>query len=156
MRRRRIEKRTILPDPIYQSVIVEKLINYVMRRGKKSLARKITYKALDIFLQKTREKDVHEAIEKVLSHAKPTLMVKSKHIGGSTYQVPMEISEEKQLSTALLWLVTHAKKRPGSMINGLAGELNDCYLGQGATVKKRESTYRMAEANKAFAHFNKW
>lgn len=155
-RRRRAEKRTMEPDPIYNSEILAKFINRVMIQGKKSVARRIVYSALTKFAKKVESENPLEAFEKALENAKPTLEVKSRRIGGATYQVPIEIAPNRRISMAMGWLIQFSRAKPGrSMEDALAQELADCFNGQGTTVKKREDTHRMAEANKAFAHY-KW
>lgn len=155
-RRRRATKRTIHPDPLYKSLTVAKFINKVMRDGKKSLARRIVYDAIEQFAQKIKVENHLEAFEQALENAKPTLEVKSRRIGGATYQVPVEIPAERRLSMAMGWIILYAQEKPGrSMIDGLSSELFDCHQNQGATIKKKDDTHRMAESNRAFAHY-KW
>ncbi len=155
-RRRRAEKRSIDPDPIYQSITLAKFINKVMQDGKKSTAQAIVYRALDAFADKVKSEHPLEAFEQALEHAKPSLEVKSRRIGGATYQVPVEIPSDRRTAMAMQWIITFARAKPGrSMLDALTGELSDCYYNQGATVKKKDDTHRMAEANKAFAHY-KW
>ncbi|MDB2614167.1 30S ribosomal protein S7 [Chlamydiales bacterium] len=155
-RRRRAEKRQIDPDPIYKSLILAKFINKVMMQGKKSVARHIVYEALEEFSKRVKIEDPVEAFEEALEKAKPTLEVKSRRIGGATYQVPIEIPQNRRTSMAMRWIINFSRKKSGrSMGQALAQELTDCFNGQGATIKKKEETHRMAEANKAFAHF-KW
>ena len=153
-RRRKAEKRKIKPDPIYHNIVLAKFINTLMKRGKKSLACKITYQALDKFKERIKAENSLEAFEKALDNAKPSLEVKSRRIGGATYQVPIEILPDRQTSLACKWIINNAKAKKGrSMMEGLAIELADCYNNQGATIKKKDDVHRMAEANKAFAHF---
>lgn len=153
-RRRKAEKREINKDPIYRSVVIEKFINRVMMDGKKSLARKIVYSAIEKFAKNVKIKDCKSAFEQALENAKPFLEVKSKRIGGATYQVPIEISQERRNTLAIRWIIQHAKAKKGkTMIEGLAIELIDCFKKQGSTIKKKEDMHRMAEANKAFAHY---
>jgi small subunit ribosomal protein S7 len=155
-RRRRAEKRQIDPDPVYNSTILARFINKVMCDGKKSIARSIVYKAIEQFAKKVGEKDPVEAFEKALENAKPSLEVKSRRIGGATYQVPIEIRPVRRESLAMGWIIKHSRAKAGrNMTDGLAMELADCFQGQGATIKKKDDTHRMAEANKAFAHY-KW
>ena len=155
-RRRRATKREIDPDPVYQSVTLAKFINKVMIDGKKSTARKIVYKAFDKFAKKIKTEDPLEAFEQALENAKPSLEVKSRRIGGATYQVPVEIPADRRTSMAMQWIITHSRAKAGrSMEEALASELADCYNNQGSTIKKKDDTHRMAEANKAFAHY-KW
>lgn len=155
-RRRRAVKREIDPDPVYGSTLLAKFINKVMERGKKSVARRIIYNALQKFAQKIKAENILEAFEQALENAKPSLEVKSRRIGGATYQVPIEIPPNRRISMAMRWIITHSRAKTGrSMEEGLAAELVDCFNNQGATIKKKDDTHRMAEANKAFAHY-KW
>ncbi|MBF5060088.1 30S ribosomal protein S7 [Candidatus Neptunochlamydia vexilliferae] len=155
-RRRRATKRKIEPDQKYNSVVLTKFINRVMLDGKKSLAIKIVYGALDEFSKKVQAEDALMAFEQAMENAMPTLEVKSRRIGGATYQVPIEISPERRQSMAMKWIITNARQKAGrNMIDGLAMELSDCFNNQGSTIKKKDDTHRMAEANKAFAHY-KW
>lgn len=153
-RRREIPKRVVLPDPKYKSVVLTRFINSVMRRGKKSIAESIVYGALEI-IQTTQSKDTPvEVFNKALENAKPILQVKSRRVGGATYQVPVEIAPATRQAIAFRWIIDSAKARgEKTMQERLAGELLDCYNRQGTTIKRREDTHRMAEANKAFAHF---
>lgn len=155
-RRRRAEKREIMPDPVYGSTTLAKFINKVMIEGKKSVARRIVYNAIDKFSDRVKAENSLEAFEQALENAKPTLEVKSRRIGGATYQVPVEIPPNRRTSMAMNWIINHSRSKTGrSMEDGLAGELADCYHNQGTTIKKKDDTHRMAEANKAFAHY-KW
>ncbi len=155
MRKRRAEKRDVLADPIYNSKLVTKLINQIMVDGKKGTAQKILYEAFDIVKEKTN-RDPMEVFEEAMKNIKPALEVKSKRVGGANYQVPMEVRPERSQALALRWLVNYARLRGGhSMAENLANEIIDAAAGTGAAVKKREDTHRMAEANKAFAHY-KW
>lgn len=154
-RRRRAEKREIEPDPIYGSEMLSKFINKVMHSGKKTIARRIVYNAIEKLAQKVKEESALDAFEKALENAKPTLEVKSRRIGGATYQVPIEIPANRRISLAMAWIIKHSHKAGRSMEEGLTTELIDCYNGQGTTIKKKEDTHRMAEANRAFAHY-KW
>ncbi|MFN0064708.1 MAG: 30S ribosomal protein S7 [Chlamydiales bacterium] len=155
-RRRKAEKRKIQPDPLFDSLVLSKFINKLMIGGKKSIARKIVYDAIQTFAKKVNVDDPVEAFEQALENAKPTLEVKSRRIGGATYQVPVEISPERRISMAMRWIIVHSRAKVGrSMKDGLAQELSDCFHNQGATIKKKDDTHRMAEANKAFAHY-KW
>jgi small subunit ribosomal protein S7 len=143
----------ISPDPIHNSVRVAKFINYVMRKGKKTVARKIVYGALDIIKEKTK-KDSLELFEQALQNAAPFLEVRPKRIGGATYQVPMEVKGDRRIALAMRWIIKAAKGRKGkSMKERLAEELMDAANNTGAAVKKKRDTHRMAEANRAFAHF---
>ncbi|HHT38725.1 MAG TPA: 30S ribosomal protein S7 [Mollicutes bacterium] len=153
MRKRQAVKRDILPDAIYGSKIVSKLINQIMLDGKKGKAQTIVYKAFDIVKENTG-KDPNEVFEKALENIKPALEVKSRRVGGANYQVPTEVREERSLALGLRWLVEYARNRSGhTMYENLANEIIDAYNGTGGAVKKREDTHKMAEANKAFAHY---
>lgn len=155
-RRRKSETRKIAPDPVYKSQLLAKFINKLMIGGKKSTARAILYGALDKFSQKVNAEDALEAFEQALENAKPLVEVKSRRIGGATYQVPTEIAPGRRNSMAMGWIIMHSRNKTGrSMTDGLAAELADCYNNQGTTIKKKDDTHRMAEANKAFAHY-KW
>ena len=153
MRKRRAVKRDVLPDPIYKSKVVTKLVNRIMLDGKKGVAEKILYEAFDQVKTKTGEDPV-VVFEKALENIKPQLEVKSKRVGGSNYQVPVEVSETRSQTLGLRWLVNYARLRGGhTMAQNLADEIIDASNGTGNAVKKREDTHRMAEANKAFAHY---
>jgi small subunit ribosomal protein S7 len=155
-RRRRAFKRPTEPDPLYKSILISKFINKLMMNGKKSLARSIVYNALDQFAKKAKAENPLELFEQALKKAEPALEVKSRRIGGATYQVPVEISPERRSHLAMKWIIQHARAKPGrSMEEGLTLELLDCLNNQGATIKKKDDTHRMAESNKAFAHY-KW
>lgn len=152
-RRREVPKRPIMPDPKYNSVIVAKFINGIMRKGKKSLARRIFYYAMDIIAKRAKD-DPLKVFERALENVKPIVEVRSRRIGGATYQVPVEVRPERRQALAIRWLVSYAKARgEKSMAERLAGELLDAYHEKGAAFKKKEDTHRMAEANKAFAHY---
>ena len=152
-RRGRAIKRETPPDAKYQNVIIAKLINKVLMRGQKMTATKIVYDALDIIEQQERKSGV-AVLEQAVKNATPLLEVKPRRVGGATYQVPVEVRPERSLSLAMRWLVKSARTRSGkSAAEKLAAELSDAAKGQGATVKKREDTHRMAEANRAFAHY---
>ncbi len=153
MRKRRAVKRDVLPDPIYNSKIVTKLINQIMLDGKKGTAQKILYEAFDIVKEKTGEEPM-DVYNKALENIKPILEVKSRRVGGSNVQVPVEVTEERSQALALRWLVNYAKLRNGNgMAINLANEIMDAANGVGGAVKKREDTHKMAEANKAFDHY---
>ena len=155
MRKRRAEKRDVLPDAIYNSKVVTKLINAVMLDGKKGTAEKIIYEAFDIIKEKTGKNPV-EVFEAAMENIMPLLEVKSRRVGGSNYQVPIEVRAERRQTLGLRWLTQYSKSRSGrGMANKLASEIMDAANGVGGAVKKREDTHKMAEANKAFAHF-KW
>ncbi len=155
-RRRRSEKRLVDPDPIYNSHLVAKFINKAMWDGKKSLVRKIVYNAIDRFAKKVESGDPLAAFEQALENAKPSLEVRSRRIGGATYQVPMEIPSLRRTSMAIKWVIHFSRERKGcSTEEGLVRELIDCFNRQGASVKKKDDMHKMAESNKAFAHY-KW
>ena len=152
-RRSRATPREIPPDASYHNVIVAKLINKVMKCGKKSTAEKIVYSAMAT-IEGQESKAPATVLEQAVRNATPQLEVKSRRIGGATYQVPVEVRPERSLSLAIRWLLASAAARPGkSMAEKLAGELSDAAKGQGVTIKKRDDTHRMAEANRAFAHY---
>jgi len=152
-RRREVAKRVILPDPKYNDRVVAKLVNVIMVGGKKSTAERALYGALDVVSQKTGEEAV-KVLKKCLDNIKPALEVKSRRVGGSTYQVPVEVRTDRRVSLAMRWLVKYANDRSEKTITDkLAGEILDAYNNRGAAVKKREDTHRMAEANRAFAHY---
>jgi small subunit ribosomal protein S7 len=152
-RRYRPPKRRTEPDVRYASVMVAKFINRVMKRGKKSVASRIVYDALDI-VQERMKRHPLEVMEEAVRNVSPVLEVKPRRVGGSTYQIPVEVSPDRQLSLAMRWLLAAARNRPGkSMAEKLANELMDAARETGAAVKKREDTHRMAEANRAFAHY---
>ena len=153
MRKRRAVKRDVLPDPIYKSKVVTKLINTIMLDGKKGIAQTILYEAFDIVKEKTGDEPL-TVFEKAMENIKPTLEVKSRRVGGSNYQVPVEVSASRSQALGLRWLVKYARLRGGKgMAVNLANEIVDASNGTGAAVKKSEDTHRMAEANKAFAHY---
>lgn len=152
-RRREVPKRETLPDPKYGSKLVAKFINNVMRKGKRSVAERILYDAFDIIGQRTKQ-DPLEVFKKALDNVKPMVEVKSRRVGGSTYQVPVEVRTNRRVALAFRWIITYAQSRSEkSMTHKLAGELLDAANSRGASFKKREDTHRMAEANKAFAHY---
>lgn len=154
-RKGHIAKREVMPDPMYNSKVVTKLINKVMWDGKKVTAQKIVYGAFDIVKEKTG-REAMDAFRQALDNVTPALEVKARRVGGATYQVPMEIRADRKQSLAIRWLVEYARKRnEHSMEEKLAGEIMDAINGQGGAFKKKEDTHRMAEANKAFAHY-KW
>ncbi|NQT91630.1 MAG: 30S ribosomal protein S7 [Lentisphaerae bacterium] len=152
-RRRRSEKRELTPDPEYNNELVAKFINFVMERGKKTTSEKIIYGALDTIREKTGEEPLAVLI-KAVDNVKPRVEVKSRRVGGATYQVPVEVTRERQLALALRWMVQFAQAKKGvPMQKALASEIMDAYNQQGGSVKRREDTHRMAQANKAFAHY---
>ena len=153
MRKRRAVKRDVLPDPLYKSKVVTKLINQIMLDGKKGTAQTILYKAFDMVKEKTNE-DPMEVFNKALENIKPALEVKTRRVGGANYPVPIEVKGDRSQALGLRWLVQYSRLRGGhSMAENLANELIDAANGVGASVKKREDTHKMAEANKAFAHY---
>ena len=154
MRRRRPEKRTILPDPIYNDLVVAKFINYIMVGGKKSVAEKIFYNSLEIISNQMKSNEPLDVFKKAIKNVAPMLEVKSKRIGGATYQVPMEVAESRKMALAMRWILNYSRSRKGkTMSNRLAAELIAASNNEGSSVKKKEDTHKMAEANKAFAHF---
>ena len=154
MRRRRPEKREILPDPVYGDLIVAKFINNIMNGGKKSLAEKIFYTSIEKIKKSTKSDDGLEIFKKAINNVCPMLEVKSKRIGGATYQVPVEVSQKRKIALAMRWIIGYAQARKGnSMSDRLAAEIVAAFKNEGSSVKKKEDTHKMAEANKAFAHF---
>ena len=150
-----IAKREVLPDPVYNSKVVTKLVNNIMLNGKKSVAQKIVYGAFDIVKEK-EQRDPLEVFEEALNNIMPVLEVKARRVGGATYQVPLEIRPERRQTLGLRWLVRYARTRhEKTMAEKLAGEIIDAINGNGGAFKKKEDTHRMAEANKAFEHY-KW
>jgi small subunit ribosomal protein S7 len=152
-RRMEAPKREISPDPVYNSQLVTKFVNVIMRDGKKTVAERILYDALDI-VSETTEEDPMKIFKKAVDNVKPAVEVKSRRVGGSTYQVPIEVRPNRRLALSFRWLLDHARRRgEKTMKQKLAGELMDAAENRGAAIKKREDTHRMAEANKAFAHY---
>ena len=152
-RRGQIAKRDVLPDPMYNSKLVTRLINNIMLDGKKGVAQKIVYGAFEIVAEKTG-KDALEVFEQAMENVMPQLEVKARRVGGSTYQVPMEVRPERRQTLGLRWITTYSRARSErSMKERLANEILDALNGNGGAAKKREDTHRMAEANKAFAHY---
>ena len=153
MRKRCAVKRDVLPDPIYNSKVVTKLVNHIMKDGKKGTAQNIIYDAFDIIKEKTGE-DAMVVFNKAMDNIKPALEVKSRRVGGANYQVPVEVKPDRAQALAFRWLAQYARLRNGhSMAENLANEIIDASNGTGASVKKKEDTHKMAEANKAFAHY---
>ena len=153
MRRRRPEKRQVLPDPVYNDILVTKFVNYVMECGKKGVAEKIFYGAMEMIKQKTKT-DGLVIFEKAIENASPSVEVKSRRIGGATYQVPIEVPKNRRFYLAAQWIIKAANSRSGKpMAEKLATELISAANGDGGAIKKKDDTHRMAEANKAFAHF---
>jgi small subunit ribosomal protein S7 len=154
-RRRRPAKRDILPDPKFGSKLVTKFVNCMMLQGKKGVSETIFYKAMDIIAEKTQKEPV-EVFQTSLENVKPQVEVKSRRVGGATYQVPIEIRPERRQALAIRWIINYSRARgEKTMFQRLAGELMDAYNNTGSTIKKKEDTHKMAEANKAFAHY-KW
>ena len=152
-RRNRPEKREIIPDPRYNNELVSRLVNRLMLNGKKATAERIVYGAMTN-LETRAKKPALEVLELAVRNATPSIEVRPRRVGGATYQVPMEIREDRRLALALRWLLQNARKRPGkSMIDKLSAELMDAYNNQGNTIKRKEDTHKMAEANRAFAHY---
>jgi len=148
-----VTKRSILPDPVFGSVLVKKFINRLMLDGKKSTAEGVFYTACDVLADKTQEEAL-KAFERAIANVKPHMEVKPRRVGGATYQVPMEVRPERQTTLAIRWLINNARKRgEKGMVAKLSGELMDAFNNRGGAVKKREDTHRMADANKAFAHY---
>jgi small subunit ribosomal protein S7 len=154
MRRRRIAKRQLTPDVKYNSELVARLINTIMRKGKKSIAQGIVYGAFDLIKAKKREMEPLEVFLQAIENVKPKLEVKSRRVGGATYQVPIEVPNDRQVTMSLVWITTYAKARKGKgMMESLAAELLDAFDNTGSAVKKKDDTHKMAQANKAFAHY---
>ncbi len=152
-RRRYIAKREVLPDPVYNSQLVTRFINSILRQGKRSTAESIFYGALDVIQAKTQD-DPLKVFKRAMDNVKPQLEVKSRRVGGSTYQVPVEVPPGRQLSLSIRWLIDFAKARgEKSMVDKLAGEFMDAANNRGGAMKKKDDTHRMAEANKAFSHY---
>ncbi|WP_291490412.1 30S ribosomal protein S7 [Desulfurella sp.] len=155
MRRRRAEKRQTQSDLVYNSILIQKTINKIMYDGKKSLAQRIFYKSLDLVKEKTGQNPL-EIFEQALNNIMPKLEVRPRRVGGATYQVPVEVRKERQVSLAIRWLVNYARQRnEKTMFEKLAGEILDAFNNRGGAIKKKEDTHKMAEANRAFAHY-KW
>lgn len=153
-RRKIIEKRQVAPDPRFNSVLVSKFTNGIMECGKKSIAQRIFYDAMDIVAAKITDDDPLTVFEEAMDKVRPKVEVKSRRVGGATYQVPMEVRQTRRNALAIRWIIAFAKSRSGkSMSEKLAAEFMDAYNNRGAAVKKRDDTHRMAEANKAFAHY---
>ncbi len=152
-RRREVPKRKREPDPRYGSALVTRFINCMMKGGKRSVAERIFYNAMDIIAERSKE-DPLQVFEKAVSNVKPMLEVKSRRVGGSTYQVPIEVRPERRTALAIRWIINFARQRSEhTMAERLAGELLAAYRKEGAAIKKRDDTHRMAEANKALAHY---
>ena len=153
MRRRSAERRIPSADPIYNDILIARFINYVMRDGKKSVAQRIVYNALDIVEERTEEQGL-EVFKQAINNVSPLVEVRSRRVGGATYQVPIEVRSDRRVALAFRWIIQYARARQDrSMANRLANELIAAAKGEGGSVKKKDDTHRMAESNKAFAHF---
>ena len=153
-RKRTAENRTTLPDPVYRDELVSRFVNSVMRDGKKSLAQRIVYDAFDVIEERTGEQGI-EVFRKAVNNVAPLVEVRSRRVGGATYQVPIEVRPERRIALAFRWIIQYARARnEKSMVNRLAGELIDAARGQGGSIKKKDDVHRRAESNKAFAHFS--
>ena len=154
MRRRRITKRELTPDVKYNSELVARLINTLMRNGKKSVAQSIVYGAFDVIKSKKKDMEPLEVFIQAVENVKPKLEVKSRRVGGATYQVPLDVPAERQVALAMRWIVTYSQAKKGkSMMQSLASELLDAFDNTGSSIKKKDDTHKMAQANKAFAHY---
>ena len=154
-RRKSNYKREVIPDPVYNDVIVSKFVNKIMMHGKKSTAQEILYNAFDEIKEKVPAEEPLTVFKKAIENCKPSLEVRSRRVGGATYQVPVDVRPSRRLTLSLRWLAEHSKKRSEkSMARRLAGELLDAFNSRGNAVKKKEDVHRMAEANKAFSHYN--
>jgi small subunit ribosomal protein S7 len=154
MRKSKAKKREIVPDPRFNDVLVSKFINNMMMQGKKETARKIFYEAIDIVDKKVEDESGIETWKKALNNVMPSVMVKSRRVGGATFQIPMEVKPDLKVSFGVKWMINYARRRnEKSMANKLAGEILAASKGEGAAVKKKEDTHKMADANKAFSHF---
>lgn len=155
MRKKRAEKRKMLPDPRYNDIVVSRFVNNIMIQGKKNTARNIIYSAFTTMAEKTKENPL-DVFRKAMANVAPLVEVRSRRVGGATYQVPVDVREDRRIALAIRWIKTYAKqRRDKSMSQKIAAELMAAAKGEGSSVKKKEDTHRMAEANKAFAHF-KW
>lgn len=154
MRRRRAEKRDVIPDPKYNSKLVTRFVNVIMEQGKKSIAEQILYNALDIVTNKTGNDNSLEVLQKAIDNIRPLLEIKARRVGGATYQIPIEVKTDRGTSIAMRWLRDFARQKKGRpMQEKLADEIVEAFKNQGSAMKKREDMHRMAEANKAFAHY---
>ncbi|MCH2204593.1 MAG: 30S ribosomal protein S7 [Lentisphaerales bacterium] len=154
MRKKRAPKREVLPDSRYNSELMSRLINMVMSDGKKATAEKVVYKAMDAVAKKVKDADALEVFFQALENIKPQVQVKSRRVGGATYQVPVEVAPDRQMALAMRWLITYSANRKGKPMHiNLSNELVDAYNNTGSAVKKKDDTHRMAAANKAFAHY---
>jgi small subunit ribosomal protein S7 len=154
MRKKRAPKREVLPDSRYNSELMSRLINMVMSDGKKATAEKVVYKAMDQVAKKVKDAEALEVFFQALENIKPQVQVKSRRVGGATYQVPVEVAPDRQMALAMRWLITYSAGRKGKPMHiNLSNELVDAYNNTGSAVKKKDDTHRMAAANKAFAHY---
>jgi len=154
MRRRRAERRDVLPDPKYGNKLVTKFVNMIMEKGKKSTAERIVYGAMDIISEKAGNKNSIEVLQKAFDNSRPLLEVKPRRVGGATYQIPIEVKSDRGVSISMRWIRDFARQKKGRpMYEKLAEEIMEAYKGQGSAMKKREDMHKMAEANKAFAHY---
>lgn len=154
-RRKSVNKREVLPDPKFNDVLITKFVNTIMYDGKKAIAQGILYDAIDDLKKKIPNEEPLSALKKAIENVKPSLEVRSRRVGGATYQVPVDVRPARRLALAMRWLVEYSRERSEkSMALRLAGELNDAYNKRGNAIKKREDVHKMAEANKAFAHYN--
>lgn len=154
MRKKRAPKREVLPDSRYNSELMSRLINMVMQDGKKATAEKVVYKAMDAVAKKVKDADALEVFFQALENIKPQVQVKSRRVGGATYQVPVEVAPDRQMALAMRWLISYSANRKGKPMHiNLSNELVDAYNNTGSAVKKKDDTHRMAAANKAFAHY---
>ena len=154
MRRRKAQEKVILPDPKFNSIIISKFINMVMIEGKKSVAEKMVYGSFEVVKKQLNDQDIIKIFNKALDNARPRLEVKPRRVGGATYQVPIEVRQERGTSIALRWIRDFARTKKGrSMMDRLADEIIAAYKGEGSAIKKRDDTHKMAESNKAYAHF---
>jgi small subunit ribosomal protein S7 len=154
-RRKSAIKREILPDPVYNDLVIAKFVNKMMIQGKKALSQKILYTALDDLRTKVTGEEPLTVFKKALENCKPNLEVRSRRVGGATYQVPVDVRPSRRLALAMIWLITYSRERgEKSMSARLSGELADAYANRGNAIKKKEDVHRMAEANKAFSHYN--
>lgn len=153
MRRKSAEKRQVSPDPVYNDVLVARFVNSVMQDGKKNVAQKLIYKAFDVIEERTKEPGI-EIFKQAVNNVAPLVEVRSRRVGGATYQVPIEVRPDRRTTLAFRWILQHARSRNDkSMANRLANELIGAAKGEGGAIKKKDDTHRMAEANKAFSHF---
>ncbi|OQA06922.1 MAG: 30S ribosomal protein S7 [bacterium ADurb.Bin374] len=153
-RRHRAEPREVLPDPVHGDLVLTKFMNYVMYEGKKAVAENIIYGAFDILEAKRKDQGPLETFHAALDNVAPAIEVRSRRVGGATYQVPIEVDPERQVALAMRWITSYSRGRKGkSMTESLAGELLDAFENTGSSIKKKEDTFKMAQANKAFAHY---